>query len=97
MFKSFFPTPRLFFPLLLVWITFSITIWYLFKGDLGAVLTLSTTQQAPVIGIGHFFTDSFLLLYLFGAGMEPAAPFRVCGPDARSTSLSCERVDPVCE
>lgn len=65
MFKSFFPNPRLFFPLLLVWIILSITIWYLFKNDLGALLNLSPTEQAPVIGLGHFVTDSFLLLYLY--------------------------------
>lgn len=65
MFKSFFPNPRLFFTSLLIWITFSITIWYLFKNDLGTFLSLTTTQQSPVIGIGHFFTDSFLLLYLY--------------------------------
>jgi peptide/bleomycin uptake transporter len=65
MFKSFFPNPRLFFPLLLVWIIFSITIWYFFKNDLGTMLNLTTTQPSPVIGIGHFVTDSFLLLYIY--------------------------------
>ncbi|MCG8615340.1 MAG: hypothetical protein MI802_03930, partial [Desulfobacterales bacterium] len=67
MFKSFFPNPRLFFPLLLVWIIFSITIWYLFKDNLGALLNLNATEQAPVIGLGHFVTDSFLLLYAYYA------------------------------
>jgi peptide/bleomycin uptake transporter len=65
MFKSFFPNPRLFFPLVLIWITFSIAIWYLFKDDLGTLLNLTTNQQPPVIGLGHFVTDSFLLLYLY--------------------------------
>ena len=51
--------------MLLVWITFSITIWYLFKNDLGAFLNLTTNQQSPVIGLGHFVTDSFLLLYIY--------------------------------
>ena len=67
MFKSFFPNPRLFFPLLLVWIIFSITIWYLFKDNLGALLNLTVTEPAPVIGLGHFVTDSFLLLYVYYA------------------------------
>jgi peptide/bleomycin uptake transporter len=31
------------------------------------MLNLTTTQQAPVIGLGHFVTDSFLLLYLYYA------------------------------
>ncbi len=65
MFKSFFPNPKFFFPLLLVWIIFSITIWYLFKNDLGTLLNLTTTQQSPVIGLGHFVSDSFLLLYIY--------------------------------
>jgi peptide/bleomycin uptake transporter len=65
MFTSFFPKPRLFFPLLLLWITFSIAAWYLFKEDLGCFVNLTTTQQSPVIGLGHFVTDSFLLLYLY--------------------------------
>ncbi|MCG8686445.1 MAG: peptide antibiotic transporter SbmA [Desulfobacterales bacterium] len=65
MFKSFFPNPRLFFPLLLVWIAFSITIWYLFQDDLGAFLNLDTTLQSPIIGLGHFVSDSFLLLYIY--------------------------------
>jgi peptide/bleomycin uptake transporter len=29
------------------------------------LLNLTTTQQPPVIGLGHFVTDSFLLLYLY--------------------------------
>ena len=65
MFKSFFPYPRLFFPLLLIWITFSITIWYFFKSDLGTLLNLTIAQQSPIIGLGHFVTDSFLLLYIY--------------------------------
>jgi peptide/bleomycin uptake transporter len=65
MFKSFFPNPRLFFPLFLIWATFSIVIWYLFKDNLGAMLNLTTTQASPIIGLGHFVTDSFLLLYIY--------------------------------
>jgi peptide/bleomycin uptake transporter len=65
MFKSFFPNPRFFFPSLLIWITVSITTWYLFKDELGSWLNLATAQQQPVIGLGHFVTDSFLLLYVY--------------------------------
>jgi peptide/bleomycin uptake transporter len=67
MFKSFFPNPRLFFPSLVLWIIFSIATWYLFKDDLGSFVNLTTNQQPPVIGLGHFVTDSFLLLYLYYA------------------------------
>ena len=65
MFKSFFPNPRFFFPLLLIWIIFSVTVWYLFKDDLGRWLHLTISNQPPVIGLGHFVTDAFLLLYLY--------------------------------
>ncbi len=51
--------------MLLIWIIFSITIWYLFGDALGAVLNLTTTQETPAIGLGHFVTDAFLLLYLY--------------------------------
>jgi peptide/bleomycin uptake transporter len=64
MFKSFFPNPRLFFPSLLVWTALSITFWYLFKEDMGNLLGLATNGEDP-IGLGHFFTDSFLLLYIY--------------------------------
>jgi peptide/bleomycin uptake transporter len=66
MFKSFFPNPRLFFPLALdldhlfdrYLVSYLKMIW-------DPLLNLTTTQQPPVIGLGHFVTDSFLLLYLY--------------------------------
>ena len=53
--------------MLLIWVIFSITIWYFFKDDLGTMLNLTVTGQAPVIGLGHFVSDSFLLLYVYYA------------------------------
>lgn len=65
MFKSFFPNPRLFFPALIVWSAMAIAIWYRFNEEIGAWLGLNLQPAEPVIGLGHFWTDSFILLYLY--------------------------------
>lgn len=65
MFKSFFPHPRIFFPTLLIWTIISITIWYLFNDEMGVIFNITTSDTTPVIGLGFFVTDSFLLLYLY--------------------------------
>lgn len=65
MFKSFFPHPRLFFPAVLLWTCLSITLWYLYAEDMAGILGLTITETVPQIGLGHFFTDSFLLLYFY--------------------------------
>ena len=67
MFKSFFPHPKIFFPSLVLWSILSISLWYGFSQDLGHLLGLSLEQSEPVIGLRHFITDSFLLLYLYYA------------------------------
>ena len=65
MFRSFFPRPVLFFSSLTVWAFFCISIWYGFNDELGALFGLTIEQKEPVIGLGHFVTDSFLLLYSY--------------------------------
>ena len=65
MFKSFFPNPKVFFTSLILWSIFSISLWYGFNQELGSMLGLNLEQTEPVIGLGHFTTDSFLLLYLY--------------------------------
>ncbi|THB79577.1 MAG: peptide antibiotic transporter SbmA [Desulfobulbaceae bacterium] len=65
MFKSFFPNPRLFFPSLVLWSAIAISIWYGFSDELGGLIGLNLQQTEPVIGLGHFWTDSFILLYLY--------------------------------
>ncbi len=67
MFKSYFPNPKLFFPSLVLWTIFSISIWYGFNTQLGNLIGLTVEKSPPVIGLGHFVTDSFLLLYLYYA------------------------------
>lgn len=65
MFKSFFPNPKLFFLSLLVWSSITVAIWYLFNDNLAAMIGLDLSEQEPVIGLGHFITDSFILFYLY--------------------------------
>ena len=67
MFKSFFPNPKVFFPSLVLWSILSISLWYGFNQELGHLFGLTTEQLNPVIGLGHFLTDSFILFYLYYA------------------------------
>ncbi len=38
-------------------------IWYGFNDEMAALVGLDITDEQPVIGLGHFVTDSFLLFY----------------------------------
>ncbi len=63
MFKSFFPDSRWFWPSVLLWAAISIFVWYQFNTDIGSLFGLDLSEKAPVIGLGHFVTDSFKLFY----------------------------------
>jgi len=79
MFKSFFPQPKLFFLSLVVWAAICCAGWYGFQEQLGALIGLDLTDKEPVIGLGHFWTDSFILFYLYygvSVGMFAAFWFR---------------------
>lgn len=65
MFKSFFPDSRWFWLSVVAWPALSIFVWYSFNTQLGALLSLDLSNTEPVIGVGHFFTDSFTLFYLY--------------------------------
>ena len=65
MFISFFPNPRLFFTTVLLWSCIAISIWYFYSAEMAQLLGLDISSSEPVIGLGHFFTDSFLLLYFY--------------------------------
>ena len=65
MFKSFFPNPRLFFLSVVLYAGFCSFVWYAFNEQLGNMLGFDLSATEPVIGLGHFVTDSFLLFYLF--------------------------------
>ena len=64
MFKSFFPNPRLFFLSVVVYSGICSFIWYSYNELIGEFLGFDLAPAAPVIGLGHFITDSFLLFYL---------------------------------
>ena len=65
MFKSFFPNPRLFFLSVVVYSGICSFIWYSYNEHIGEFLGFDLAPAAPVIGLGHFLTDSFLLFYLY--------------------------------
>jgi peptide/bleomycin uptake transporter len=69
MFRSFFPSPRLFFSSALVWAALTVAFWYGVGESLGAVLGFSPPlpDAAPVIGLGYFVTPQFLWFYLYYA------------------------------
>ena len=80
MFKSFFPNPRLFFSSVVVYALICVSIWYGFNEQIGAFFGFNLESSEPVIGLGHFFTDSFLLFYLYyivSAGLFAAFWFKV--------------------
>jgi len=65
MFKSFFPNPRLFFTSAVVYSAICSFIWYAFNEQIGQVFGFDLSDSEPVIGLGHFLTDSFLLFYWY--------------------------------
>ncbi len=65
MFKSFFPKPKLFFLSVVVYSAICVAIWYGFREQMGAILGFDLSSEKPVIGLGHFATDEFLLFYLY--------------------------------
>jgi len=67
MFRSFFPNPRIFFISVVFYSAICSSIWYGFNEQIGAALGFDLSEAPPVIGLGHFLTDSFLLFYLYFA------------------------------
>jgi peptide/bleomycin uptake transporter len=65
MFKSFFPNPRIFFTSMVVYAAICSAIWYGFNEQIGAFLGFNLESAEPVIGLGFFVTDSFLLFYIY--------------------------------
>lgn len=63
MFKSFFPDSRWFWPSVILWATVCCGVWFEFSTAIGAIFGLSVAEAEPVIGLGHFVTDSFKLFY----------------------------------
>jgi|TARA_B110000971_G_scaffold27067_1_gene24339 peptide/bleomycin uptake transporter len=65
MFKSFFPNPKVFFLSVVIYAALCSAIWYGFNVQIGQFFGFDLTESKPVIGLGHFVTDSFLLFYCF--------------------------------
>jgi len=65
MFKSFFPNPRIFFISVVAYAAICSFVWYSFNEEIGAFLGFDLSSATPVIGLGHFVTDSFLLFYIY--------------------------------
>ncbi len=67
MFKSFFPHPKWFFFSLLIFAGCASGLWYSFNQQIAELVGLNIADEQPVIGLGHFVTDSFLLFYAYYA------------------------------
>jgi peptide/bleomycin uptake transporter len=65
MFKSFFPNPRIFFISVVGYSAVCAFLWYGFHEQIATALGFDLDTADPVIGLGHFLTDSFLLFYLY--------------------------------
>ena len=63
MFKSFFPSPKWFFISVVLWAAITSTLWYTFNSEIGALFGLDLSEADPVIGLGFFVTDTFILFY----------------------------------
>ncbi len=67
MFKSFFPDSRWFWPSVILWSVICCGVWFQFSTVIGAAVGLDMAEKEPVIGLGHFVTDSFKLFYVYYA------------------------------
>lgn len=67
MFKSFFPDSRWFWPSVILWSVICCGVWFEFSTAIGTGVGLDMTEKEPVIGLGHFVTDSFKLFYVYYA------------------------------
>tara|TARA_Y100001968_G_scaffold220801_1_gene203733 strand:- start:1940 stop:3190 length:1251 start_codon:yes stop_codon:yes gene_type:complete len=67
MFESFFPKPKLFLITLILWLIFTIGIYYTVGKSLGEFLgfTFSPENAQTVIGLGYFVTPEFLWFDLY--------------------------------
>lgn len=65
MFRSFFPNPKWFFISAGLYAAVGVFVWHSFSQPIGALLGLDLSPQTPVVGLGFFVTDDFLLFYLY--------------------------------
>jgi peptide/bleomycin uptake transporter len=69
MFKSFFPSPKLFFTSALVWTLFLVLLWFFAAKDWGQYLGLPNPADGapPIIGVTVFWSAPFVWFYIFFA------------------------------
>jgi peptide/bleomycin uptake transporter len=69
MFKSFFPSPRLFFWSAGLWSLFCVLLWFFAAKDWGHFIGLEnpTADSPPIIGPSVFISKPFLWFYIFYA------------------------------
>ena len=69
MFRSFFPSPRLYFLSVLAWSVVSVVVWYLAGDTLGSLFGFppAADDADPVIGVGFFVTPQFIWFYFYYA------------------------------
>jgi peptide/bleomycin uptake transporter len=67
MFASFFPRPKLLLISFLIWAGLMAVLWHTVAAGVAGVIGLAfpAADAAPIIGIGFFFSNDFLALYLF--------------------------------
>ena len=67
MFKSFFPTPKLFFTSAVLWTILCVFAWYTIGDEIGEALgfQFAPPDAPPVVGIHYFWTQSFLWFYVY--------------------------------
>jgi peptide/bleomycin uptake transporter len=69
MFVSFFPRPKLFFLSVVLWVTFTIALWYLGGRELGAKFGMQplAPDVPATVGVAVFWSKPFLWFYLYYA------------------------------
>ncbi|MCA0434346.1 MAG: peptide antibiotic transporter SbmA [Proteobacteria bacterium] len=69
MFKSFFPSPRLFFSSAALWGLFTVVLWFLAAKQWGAHIGLPNPapDAPPIIGLSYFSSPAFVWFYIYFA------------------------------
>jgi peptide/bleomycin uptake transporter len=67
MFTSFFPNSKWFWLSVFIWSAICSLGWFEFNHAIGAMIGFNMTEEEPVIGLGHFVTNAFLVLYIYYA------------------------------
>jgi peptide/bleomycin uptake transporter len=71
MFKSFFPSPKLFFLSALGWSLFCVLLWFFAAKDWGQFIGLPNpaADAPPIIGVQVFWSKPFIWFYIFFAAI----------------------------